>query len=190
MRPLTPPLFALALLPAVAAAQAPAQPPVLAVDAARSTLTYNCVHKLHKFAGVSKQVEGRARLLDGGKVQVEVKAPVASFDSANANRDAHMKETVEAARCPTVELKAVGELAWAATFPATVEKTFKGQLLFHCEKQALDLPVKITFESATTARVQAQLAVGLERFKIERPSLLFVKVDDAMKVDVDLVFQR
>src|SRR4051812_38009232 len=78
----------------------------LGVDRGKSSITYHLVHKLHKFDGISKQVDGKARLLGDGRAQVMVRAAVESFDSGNSNRDEHMKETVEAARFPTVELKA------------------------------------------------------------------------------------
>ena len=47
------------------------------------------------------------------------RAPLDSFDSGNSNRDEHMKEAVEAARYPLVELK-------AATSP-TREMTVEGK---------------------------------------------------------------
>ena len=75
------------------------------------------------------------------------------------------------------------------TFPATVEKTFKGELSFHGEKKPIDVPVRIVFESATQAKVTGEFQISLEAFKIERPSLMLVKVDDALKLEVRLIFK-
>ena len=98
---------------------------------------------MHKVDGTSHKVEGKARLLPDGKAQVMVRAPAESFDSGNVNRDAHMKEAVEAAKYPWVELKALGEGVTApATFPTTQKKTFKAQLTFHGIQQVFDLPVE------------------------------------------------
>ena len=174
-----------------AAAPTPAPAPTatnLAVIAKDSTITYHLVHKLHKFDGVCKSVEGRGRVLSDGKVQVAVRAKVESFDSGNANRDSHMKETIEAARFPLVELKAQGDSAPPATFPATVDRTFKGELTFHGVKKSLDVPVKLTYASATNIRAEAHLSLSLDEFKVERPSLMFVKIDDALQVDVNISF--
>src|SRR5690349_9565992 len=115
---------------------APASPAfgdeLLSVDAQKSTLTYHLVHKLKKVNGVSRRVEGRARLLPDGRAQVMVRASADSFDSGNVNRDAHMKEAIESERFPLVELKALGEgLFLPARYPATVEKSFKVQIEFH-----------------------------------------------------------
>src|SRR5262245_11001940 len=88
------------LLSLVAAARAEAQEYV--VDGKESSVIYHLVHKFHKIDGVSKKVAGRARLA-GPQTQVVVTVPAESFDSGNVNRDAHMKESVEAARFPTIE---------------------------------------------------------------------------------------
>ena len=127
-------------------------------------------------------------MLSDGKVQVAVRAKVESFDSGNANRDSHMKETIEAARFPLVELKAQGDAAPPATFPATVDRTFKAELTFHGVKKSLDVPVKLTYASATNIRAEAHLSLSLDEFKVERPSLMFVKIDDALQVDVNIAF--
>lgn len=185
-------LLALTIAPLLiaATARADAPPAGLTVDTSHSVMIYHLIHKLHKFDGVSKQVSGKARLLPGGKVQVVITVPVASFDSQNVNRDAHMKETVEAARFPNVELKGVGDLPLPASFPATVDKIFKGQISFHGVQSQLDVPVKVIFDSPDKVRAEASLSLSLDAFKIERPSLLFVKVDDAMKVDVVIAFTK
>ncbi len=192
-------LLALLLCAAPALAQTPAAAPTaapapaaagvtLSISQKDSSITYRLIHKLHKFDGVSKQVEGKGRILPDGKAQVMVRAKVESFDSGNANRDSHMKETVEAARFPQVELKASGEAALPASFPATVDKTFNAELSFHGVKKNLSIPVKLTYQSATSIKAEAHLTLSLDEFKIERPSLMFVKIDDAMQVDIALTF--
>src|SRR5262249_51832488 len=149
------------------------------------------VHKLHKIDGVSHKVEGRARILPDGKAQVMVRVPSESFDSGNVNRDAHMKECVEAAKYPWVELKALGEgLTPPATFPTTQKKTFKAQLSFHGVQQTFDVPVDVTWEAANKVRAKVTFAISLDGYKVERPSLMFVKVDDELKVDAKLVFAK
>lgn len=177
---------ALLLLTAPARAQE-----LFSADGSRSTLTYHLVHKLHKFDGVSRKLEGRARLSPDGRAQVMVRAPIESFDSGNVNRDAHMKEAVEAARFPLVELKALAEgVTPPATFPATVEKTFKAQLDFHGVQRTFELPVKLAWESPTRVRATGHFKLSLEEYQIERPSLMFVKVDDAVTIDAELTFTR
>ena len=174
---------------AVARAQAPAEE--LSVVPASSSITYHLVHKMHKVDGVSHKVDGKARLMPDGKAQVLVRAASESFDSGNVNRDAHMKEAVEAAKYPFIELKALGDgVKPPATFPTTEKKTFKAQLTFHGIQNVFDLPVEITWESATKVHAKTTFAISLDGYKVERPSLMFVKVDDELKLDAKLVFTR
>jgi len=179
------------LTAAAAPALAEAPPAALGVDASHSSVKYSLVHKLHHFEATSHAVEGKARILPDGDAQVMVRVPVESFDSGNVNRDEHMKETVEAARYPTIELKALGAgLTPPAKYPTTIEKRFKAQVTFHGVQQVMEVPVSVTFEAPERVHARTAFAVSVESFKIERPSLLFVKIDDAMKIEADLVFKR
>lgn len=160
------------------------------VDSSASMVSYKIVHKLHTVTGTSKGPEGKARILPDGKAQVMITIPVHTFDSGNSQRDAHVKETLSAATFPSVTLKALGEgITVPTTFPTTLEKTFKGELTFHGEKKTMEFPVKLVFESATRVTATAAFQISLEGFKVERPSLLLVKVDDAAKIEVSLVFK-
>lgn len=151
------------------------------------TVTYHIVHKFHKVTGVSKKVEGRVRLKSDGPTQVAIRVPVESFDSGNVNRDAHMKETVDAAQFPNVDLKAAADgIAMPANFPATVQKTFHAQITLHGVSQTQEIPVTIQFEAADRIVATTSFSVSLDSFKVERPSLLFVKIDDEMKVDATI----
>lgn len=174
---------------AVARAQAPAGD--FTVDTANSSLTYHLVHKMHKVDGTSHKVEGKARVLPDGKAQVMIRVPAQSFDSGNVNRDEHMKEAVEAAKYPTIELKAIGDgIAAPKVLPESVRKVFKAQITFHGVTQTMDVPVEITWESPTKARVESTFTISLDSFKVERPSLMFVKVDDALKIDAKLALAK
>ncbi len=173
------------------AAVARAQAPATDFNVAGGELTYHLVHKMHKVDATSHKLEGKARITPDGKAQVMVRVPSESFDSNNVNRDEHMKETVEAAKYPWIELKALGDgLAPPATFPTTQHKTFKAQLSFHGVQQVFDLPVDVTWESATKVQAAASFAISLDTYKVERPSLMFVKVDDELKLDAKLTFAR
>lgn len=194
--PLALPLFgggstARAQAPAPAPAPAPAGDLVLSVVAADSQVDYHVVHPLHKVNGKSKKIQGGAKILASGKAQVAVSVDADSFDSGNANRDAHVKEVIEAAKHGRVEVKAIGDgITFPSSFPNTVEKPFKVQISFHGVQQQIDLPVKLTFESATRVRAQATIQLSLDAFKVERPSLMFKKVDDVLKIEANVVFGK
>lgn len=179
-------VLATLLLSAPALAQEGAH--LYSVKAGDSTLTYRLKHKLHVVEGIAHPTEGKARLLPDGTLQVAVRANVADFDSGNSNRDAHMKEATEAAKFPTVELKGLATgVKVPTTFPAEQTVALKGQLTFHGVKQSVEVPLKVTFTSAKEVSAVGTFQVSLEAFKVERPSLLMVPVDDAL--DLETKFQ-
>ena len=161
----------------------------LKVKTDASVVTYHVVHKLHKVEGVSKHVDGRARIQAGGPTQVAIRVPIESFDSQNVNRDEHMKEVTEAAKFPNVEIKAVADgVAIPSSFPSTIQKTWKAQISCHGVTQTMDIPVTVKFEAADRAVATTSFQIGFDAFKIERPALMFVKVDDAIKIDASVTF--
>jgi polyisoprenoid-binding protein YceI len=152
-----------------------------------STLGYTLIHKLHEVKGTARRLEGKARLLPDGTLQVAMRARVEDFDSGNANRDAHMKEATEASRHPLIEFKGVSSgVRVPARLPATVPVTVKGRLTFHGVTRDVEVPLQVTFRSPREAQAEGRFTLSLEAFDIERPSLLMVKVQDALVLELAL----
>ncbi len=178
-------------LPALAQQPAAQGARLYSVKSEDSKLTYRLIHKLHEVEGSAKPTEGKARLLPDGTLQVAVRANVADFDSGNANRDVHMKEVTEATRFPTVELKGVATgVKLPDTFPGTVPVTLKAQVTFHGQKQPVEIPLEVTFQSEREASAKGRFKISLEAFKVERPSLLMVKVDDDLVLDTQFTLKQ
>ena len=57
-------------------------------------------------------------------------------------------------------------------------------------QQAFEVPVKVIFEAPDRIHAETTFSLGLDSFKIDRPSLMFVKVDDEMKIDAKLWFKK
>ena len=153
----------------------------------RWSLTYTVVHKLHEVRGTTRQVEGRALAQPDGTIRVQVRAKVASFDSGNSNRDEHMREATHEPVHPYAEVK--GTLSGVnlplrqmqeATLHATVE--------LNGEKQTQDVPVKLEPAEAGV-RATFSFPFSLDAFKVERPELLLIKVDDRATIAGDLRFE-
>jgi polyisoprenoid-binding protein YceI len=158
----------------------------LVVDPAASVVKFHLDHKLHKVDGRSSAIEGKVIVGSDGKVMTMIRIPVATFDTGDANRDSHMRETLEAAKHPHVVLKGVTSVTVPVAHGKAVETRLQGELDFHGVKQAVSLPVEVSFQPDGGAVVRAKFAVSLEAHRIERPSLLFVKVDDQLLMDVEL----
>ncbi len=164
-------------------AQAEAAAKLYAVEEKDSTITYRLAHKMHPVVGVAKKgIEGKAKLAAGG-AQLMVRVPVASFDSGNSNRDVNMQQVVEAAKYPHVELKAV---TTAVTPGTNAKHVLKGKLTFHGVTRDVEIPIETSWSGAERAKVTGKFTISLEAYKVERPSLLFVKVEDALDLEIDL----
>jgi hypothetical protein len=52
------------------------------------------------------------------------------------------------------------------------------------------VPVTVEFAADGSARVKGKLAISLDAHRVERPSLLTIKIDDACTIDLDLLLRR
>jgi len=167
-----------------------AQPSIFAVDTAHSSMKYEVTHKLHQVHATSTEIECKAALAPDGTLQVMVRAPVSSFKSGDGNRDEHMQEVMEAPKYAFVTFKGVGKIQIPATFPAKVSTQIQGELDLHGVKRRETIPVTLTFSSADKVVAHSNFAFSMDAYKIERPSLLFVKVEDDCKMEVELALSR
>ncbi|MGZ6124570.1 MAG: YceI family protein [Myxococcales bacterium] len=157
------------------------------LDLREGTLTYTVVHKLHEVRGTSRRMEGRALAQPDGTVRVQVRAKLATFDSGNSNRDEHMREATHEASHPYAEVK--GTVS-GVTLPLTGSRqaTLHATVELNGEKQAMDVPVKLE-PAPAGVRAMFTFPISLDRFKVERPQLLLIKVDDRATISGDLRFE-
>jgi polyisoprenoid-binding protein YceI len=100
-----------------------------------------------------------------------------------------MLETLEAGRFPHVVFKGVGQVAETAP-GKPVQARLRGELEFHGVTRPVEVPVEVEFQKGGEARAKGKLTVGLESFRIERPSLLLIKLDDDCRIEFDLALAR
>jgi polyisoprenoid-binding protein YceI len=164
---------------------------MFALDPAASVVRYHVTHKLHTVDARSSRIEGKAVLQPDGKVVAMVRLPVASFTSGDGNRDAHMQEVLETGRFPFVVFKGVARLdsavVAASARPATMQVQMTGELELHGVRRALTVPIAVELRPDGSVAVRGTFEISLEAYSVERPSLLFVKVDDGCRIDVDFV---
>ncbi len=158
------------------------------VDAPASTVRYRIVHKLHRVEGVSHELEARAVVKEDGSALAMVRVPMASFRSGDGNRDEHMMEAVEGGKFPYVVFKGTAQLGPARELPAGPVE-LRGEVELHGVKTPMVVPVTITPQPDGTLRARGDFEVSLDAHHVERPSLLFVKIDDRCRVELDLVLK-
>lgn len=177
-------------LAAVALLAAGSTPQAYTVDATHSSIDFHVHHKLHSSDGRSSRIEGKAVVQPDGKVLAMVRVPVATFDSGDANRDSNMREVLEASRFPFVVFKGVTSLVMPAAQGTAIPTKLEGELELHGVKQRLEVPATLEFAADGSARVRGHLELSLDSYRIERPSLLMIKLDDLCKIDFDLALKK
>lgn len=160
----------------------------LAVDPAASALRYHVVHKLHRVDGETRSIEGRAAVKPDGTLQAMVRAAVASFRSGESNRDAHMEETLETGRFPFVTFRGVARLGPDLQVPLSL--AMDGEVELHGARRPVRVTLAAERQPDGAFRVRTSFEVSLDAFGIDRPSLLFVKIEDACRIDVDLLLRE
>jgi polyisoprenoid-binding protein YceI len=181
------------VLIALLLAGAPSATRTFVVDPAASVVRYHVNHKLHEVDARTSKLEGKAVLQPDGKVLAMFRAPVGSFDSGDGNRDQHMQETMETAKHPFVVFKGIAQLggsALVASGETAADVSVQGELELHGVKKAVQVPVHMDIRPDGTARAKGSFVLSLEAHGIERPSLLFVKLDDACRIDIDLALNE
>ena len=145
------------------------------------TVEYRLVHKFHKMIGISKAMAVRGTV-DVSGLKVMARAQVGTFDSDNSNRDSHMMETLEAEKYPWVAVRAALPGFKLPTSAGTIKVTVQASVELH--GVAVNHPIDITLETKDSTHFHAsfEFSESLTAHKIERPSLLFVAVDDLITI--------
>ncbi len=144
------------------------------------TVEYRLVHKFHKVTGVCKSMQIRGTV-DASGLKVMARAMVSTFDSDNSNRDEHMMETVEGAKYPWVSVRAA--LA-GFKLPASGSVTVTVQAAVELHGVSVNHPIDIKLETQDGVhfKVGLEFEESLTAHKIQRPSLMFLPVDDIIKI--------
>jgi polyisoprenoid-binding protein YceI len=160
-------------------------PAAYAVDPAGSAIRYHLVHALHRVTGTSCAAQGKVLVREDGSLACGVLVGVASFRSGDDDRDARAREILERGGHRLVVFKGTARLPAPGARTAPVE----GELTFHGVKRPLSLIATVEPAAGGALRVRGAFEVSLEAHAVERPSLLLVRVEDACRVEVDLLLR-
>ncbi|RRB10204.1 YceI family protein [Larkinella knui] len=156
----------------------------LMADRTKSTITYAMTHPMHSFEGVSRDVACVIVIDDANRIEsVAAATKVSSFDSDNTNRDSHALEKMEALKYPKVTFTS-NDIQQQGT-----NLTVKGNLTFH----GVTKPVVIQGtrqDDNSQVTVKGDFDINLSDYKVEKPSLMMVPVDEKVKLKVLLVFKN
>ncbi len=156
----------------------------LTADKATSTLIYSAKHPLHKWEGVSKDVNCAIIYNDDTKKpeNVAVSAKVASFDSDNNNRDSHAIEVLEGIKYPNVTF-----VSSAIKAGENGTLNVSGTLTFHGVTKPISFEVTRK-DAGGKMTMTGEFPVSLTEYNVERPSLLGIKTEDSMTLRFNVTF--
>jgi polyisoprenoid-binding protein YceI len=161
-------------------ATGPAQAKVYTAIKEESSIAYHLIHKMHEVTGVSKNFKCVVDIpADSTKSRIYVKAAVAEFNSGNASRDANTLEVLEAVKYPAVEF-----MSDSVRREGREWRVF-GKLTFHGVKKPIQFVVKPEI-TGSKVRVRGAFKVSLTEYKVERPRLLMIPVDDELEIELDV----
>ena len=147
-------------------------------------ITYHLVHPLHKIDAVSKDVDCTAELDPGARSfsSVTVSVDVTTFDSNNSNRDSHAMEVIDALEYPESTFTSKQIVQRGDSLFAT------GALTFHGVTHDVTIAAKPEW-SASQVVVNGGFDILLSDYKVERPSLLMIPVENTLRFTLTALFK-
>ena len=141
-----------------------------------SSITYRIVHPLHEIEATSKDATYQLEIDPAKKeiVSVSASVDVTTFDSGNSNRDSHAMEVIDAISYPEVSFVSSSVTETGDSLKVTGKLTFHG-----VTKDIVAMAASIW--SVDKIEVRGSFVLSLTDFKIERPSLLMIPVEDALR---------
>lgn len=161
----------------------PAQVKRLYAEKDDSFLKYKLTHPLHEVEAISKEQTCVIEVDTSAKVvkQALVQVGVATFNSGNSNRDSHAMEVIDAITYPS-----------ARFLSDKVSQTgdslkISGKLTFHGITKEITISAFRKWGDKNL-EVDGNFDISLTEFKIDRPTLLLMPVNDDLKFSFKEVF--
>ncbi len=156
----------------------------LYADKDESYIKYQLTHPLHEIEAESKDQTCVINAdISAKKIkQALVQTAVSTFNSGNSNRDSHAMEVINAIQYP--------EARFLSDKIAQDGDSLKisGKLTFHGITKEITISAFQNWGDGKL-EVDGKFAISLTEFKIERPALLLIPVNDDLKFNFKEVFE-
>jgi len=142
-----------------------------------SLITYFGVHYLHKWEGSTSDVKGVVsydKNID--QYECSISVPLSTFSSGNDNRDSNMLVYCKAFDFPNINFQSTS----IKVNESTLE--IEGKIEFAGEEKEIKTNAKLNSLDNNLFTIEGELDILLSEFKVERPSLLFVEIEDLVKI--------
>ena len=142
-----------------------------------SLITYFGVHYLHKWEGSTSDVKGVVSYdKNVDQYECSISVPLSTFSSGNDNRDSNMLVYCRAFDFPNINFQSTS----IKINESTLE--IEGKIEFAGEEKEIKTNAKLNSLDNNLFAIEGELDILLSEFKVERPSLLFVEIEDLVKI--------
>ena len=142
-----------------------------------SLITYFGVHYLHKWEGSTSDVKGVVsydKNID--QYECSISVPLSTFSSGNDNRDSNMLVYCRAFDFPNINFQSTSIKVKGSALE------IEGKIEFAGEEKEIKTNAKLNRLDNNLFAIVGELDILLSEFKVERPSLLFVEIEDLVKI--------
>ena len=142
-----------------------------------SLITYFGVHYLHKWEGSTSDVKGVVsydKNID--QYECSISVPLNTFSSGNDNRDSNMLVYCRAFDFPNINFQSTSIKVKGSALE------IEGKIEFAGEEKDIKTNAKLNSLDNNLFAIEGELDILLSEFKVERPSLLFVEIEDLVKI--------
>ena len=142
-----------------------------------SLITYFGVHYLHKWEGSTSDVKGVVSYdKNVDQYECSISVPLSTFSSGNDNRDSNMLDYCRAFDFPNINFQSTSIKVKESTLE------IEGKIEFAGEEKEIKTNAKLNSLDNNLFAIEGELDILLSEFKVERPSLLFVEIEDLVKI--------
>ena len=148
-----------------------------------SEIRYHGIHPLHEWTGISTIASGRVSYDQSTNLgSITVSVALNSFDSKVYARDSNMLTHTEAIDFPFVVFKSDN---------ASIKQDslyVNGKLTFHGITK--DISVVASINQQNGFQVNGGFSINLSDYNVQRPSLLFIKIKDEIRIDYEFTITQ
>ena len=142
-----------------------------------SLITYFGVHYLHKWEGSTSDVNGVVNYNKASEqYECSISVPLSTFSSGNDNRDSNMLVYCKAFDFPNINFQSTSIKVQENTLE------IEGRVEFAGKEKEIKTSAKLNGLDNNLFAIEGELDILLSEFEVERPSLLFVEIEDLVKI--------
>ena len=171
------------------AALLPGSAGALELQTGRVEVSFHIEHPAKEYDAILLPDGGSARIqIDPSAIErttASVSLKVDHFFSDNSRRDSHMIEVLEGLVFPTIEWTVTSVVGGSGPITPGVHRlTATGPLTIHGVTRPLSVPIELTVGGKGELTIGAGFSVALEEFGIERPTMVFVPIENIVPIIV------